>query len=191
MGDAAKKLLTTRAEFLAYLDSIEGKAEFLDGEIYDMAGGTAAHSLIATNITSELRGHLKGSGCRAYNSDLTYEIEADGAIVFPDASVICGDLQATQDRNDIFTNPTLIVEVLSASNWRYDRGGKLRKYMTIPSLKEYVIIEQLIPQVDVMTLTEDGGWRFATYQDMTDFVVLHSLGIQIPLTEIYLDVVFG
>lgn len=190
MGHAAKKLVASRLEFLAYLDAIEGKAEFLDGEICDVAGGSPAHSLIATNVTGELRNLLKGSGCRAYNSDLIVGIEADGAIVFPDASVVCGELKSSEDRADIITNPTLIVEVLSSSNWRYDRGGKLRKYMTVPSLKEYVIIAQVIPQVDVMSLSEDGGWRFTTYQDMADVVVLHSLGVKMPLTEIYRDVVF-
>lgn len=181
----------SRAAFLSYLDSIEGKAEFLDGWIYDMAGGTPAHSLIANNVGAELRSNLKDSGCRAYNSDLTIEIDADGSIVFPDVSVVCGALETTDDRADIATNPVLIVEVLSSSSWRYDRGGKLRKYMTIPSLREYVIIEQTIPQVDVMTRADDGSWKFATYQEFTDLVVLESLGIQISVADIYRDVVFA
>jgi Uma2 family endonuclease len=191
MGSVEKYNKVSREAFLEYLDSIEGKAEYLDGEIFDMAGGSPAHSLISNNVGAELRECLKGRGCRAYNSDLTIELPVDGAIVFPDGSVVCGDLIPTFDRADIITNPTLIVEVVSPSSSRYDRRGKLRKYFTIPSLKEYMIIEQREAQVDVWTKSETGEWKFNTYQELTESVKLFSLGIELKMSEIYRDVEFA
>ncbi len=190
MGTTEKPTKVSRAVFLDYLDSIEGKAEYLNGEIYDMAGGSIPHSLIEANISGEMRTALLGSICKVFSSNLTIQIESDGSIVFPDASVFCGKPETTPDRKDIATNPTLIVEVLSPSNMKWDRGGKLLKYWTIPSLVEYVIIEQTHPQVDVYTKSPNGEWVFSSYQDLEDVVSLNSLGIKIPLSGIYLGVEF-
>lgn len=177
--------------FLQYLDSIEGKAEYLNGEIYDMAGGSPNHSLIEANTQRELGNALENSTCNVFSNSLTIQIESDGSIVFPDASIVCGEVETTTDRKDIATNPTLIVEVLSPSNMKWDRGGKLLKYWTIPSLMEYVLIEQTHPQVDVYTKSPNGEWVFSSYQDLEDIVLLHSVGIQVPMKGIYRRVTFS
>ena len=190
MGAGDERQKVSRAVFLDYLDSIQGKAEYLNGEIYDMAGGSPSHSLIGLNIGSEIRGALEGTECIAFNGDLCFQIESDGSIVFPDASVICGEIETTPDRKDIATNPTLIVEVLSPGNMKWDRGGKLLKYWTIPSLKEYVIIEQSHPQVDVYTRSPGDEWYFTSYQSLEDTVALHSIHIKVPMRGIYRNVKF-
>lgn len=192
MGAIEKQHKVSRVAFLNYLDSIQGKAEYLNGEIYDMAGGSPNHSLIEANSVRELGIALSDSVCTVYSGNLAIQIPSDGSIVFPDASVICGQVETTADRKDIATNPTLIVEVLSPGNMKWDRGGKLLKYWSIPSLKEYVIIEQSHPQVDVYTRAAaiEDGWHFSTYQSLEDTVSLHSLGITVPMKGIYRSVSF-
>jgi len=191
MGSVANRKKVSREEFLAYFDSIDHKAEWLDGEIWDMAGGTPAHSLIGGNITRELGNHLKGSDCFAYNSDLVVQIEADASIVLPDASVVCGELLTAWDRKDFVKNPTLVVEVRSKDRENYDLEGKFLKYITIPTLREYVVIDQYEVKIDVFYRTDTGLWDIRTYNNPSFSITFQSIKVTIPIEEIYRGVKFG
>lgn len=191
MGSVANRKKVSREEFLAYFDSIDHKAEWLDGEIWDMARGMPAHSLIGANITGELRSALKGSDCFAYNSDLVVQIEADASIVLPDASVVCGELLTAWDRKDFVKNPTLVVEVRSKDRENYDLEGKFLKYITIPTLREYVVIDQYEVKVDVFYRTDNGFWDIRTYNDPSVSITFQSIKVTIPMEEIYRGVKFG
>jgi Uma2 family endonuclease len=190
MTPVLKHRRVSREAFLDYLASIEGKAEWLDGEIFDMAGGTYVHSLISTNACGEIRAALKGRDCRTFSSDLLLEIASDQSLVFPDGMVICGPPEFVLNRNDIVKNPTLILEVLSKDRADYDRGGKFTKYRSIPTLTEYVLVDQYAPKVDVFFRTGSGLWDIRSYEDISEQVQFQSISIQVPMTEIYRDVVF-
>ncbi len=190
MSVAIRNRKATLAEFVEYLDSSDQKAEWLNGEIWDLAGAMPAHALIAGNIHGELRNSLKGSGCSAYPSDLTIQLAPDGDIVFPDLSVICGELQTSLKRKDFVRNPTLVVEVPSKERADYDRGEKFAKYRSVPSLKEYVLVDQYSIKVDVFFRTESGLWDIQTYSDIKENVCFQSIKVAVEMAEIYRDVVF-
>jgi len=103
------------AEYLALERAADFKSEFFDGEMFAMSGGTPMHSLIATNLASEVRNNLKGGPFVPFNSDLRLKIVATGLCIYPDLSVVCGPLEFAGAADDVIVNPTLLAEVLSDS----------------------------------------------------------------------------
>lgn len=191
MAENKTPIPVTAEEYFAYEQSIAGRAEFYAGLIYDMAGGTINHSLIATNLSGSLFARLEDSGCRVHNGDLKIAIEAAQAYVYPDCMVVCGEYHRPGGRNDVTDNPTLVAEVVSQSSALDDRNRKFQQYMLLPSLREYLILEQASPQVDVYSLQEDGQWLFSTYKGLDSVVKFFSLNLALPMSAIYRDVVFG
>ena len=190
MGSALKHTKVTEEVFLEYLASIEGKAEWLDGEIFDMAAGSASHSTICGNIASEMRTVLKGKACMSHPGELLYRIPSDRSLCIPDASVICGPPEYEPPKENIARNPTVIVEVLSDETESYCRGGKFKKYRSIPTLLEYVLIDQHKYEVEVRFRHPSGLWDIQTFDELTQHVSLQSLGVTIPMAEIYYGIVF-
>ena len=111
------------------------------------------------------------------------------SFVYPDGSVYCGEPKFSKNDKNSLTNPIIIVEVLSDSTWGYDRGEKFWKYKHLPSFKEYVIIEQKVPVVEVSTRQADGAWRTVTTIGLDDSVHLYSIDCSISMKEIYHGVV--
>jgi Uma2 family endonuclease len=139
------------------------KHEFLDGEIYAMAGGTEDHSALAAEV-SRVLGNAAGDGpCRVFTSDLRIYVEAAGLATFPDASVICGKLEQ-HPPSPISTalNPTVLVEVTSDSSEDYDTGAKLEHYRTVPSLREIVIVSHRERRLTVHRRDEEDRWTTRT-----------------------------
>src|SRR5437763_1759978 len=138
----------SEADYLRIERQAEFRSEYFDGEIFAMAGGTRAHSLIGTNIAGELRNQLKATDCVAYNTDLRVKVEATGLLTYPDVSVVCGEQRFLDDEQDVLLNPTVIIEVLSDSTEAYDRGKKFEHYRQIPSCKEYLLVSQKEPRIE-------------------------------------------
>src|SRR5437867_3079283 len=162
LPETARRL--KEAEYLAIERRAEFKSEFFDGEMFAMAGGTPAHSLIATNLAREFGNLLKTHPCTAYNSDLRVKIEATGLHTYPDLSVVCGPLRFADQEQDTIVNPVLVAEVLSDSTEAYDRGKKFEHYQQVPTLREYLLVSQTEPRVEQF-IRQDGGqwlWRAAT-----------------------------
>jgi Uma2 family endonuclease len=116
------------------------KHEWLDGEVFAMAGGTPEHAGLAASVLAQLVEKLAGKPCRTYTSDLRIRVQATGLGTYPDATVICGKLEVDVEHRDTAVNPKVIVEVLSASTESYDRGQKFVHYKQIPSLEHYVLV---------------------------------------------------
>lgn len=117
-------------------------------------------------------------------------IQAEQAFVHPDVTIVCGDLESSDlDRNSIL-NPVVVVEVLSPATASFYRNGKFRRYMTIPSLKEYVLVTQDSMQVEVMEIVSKNEWTGRRYTEPDSMVQLKSLGIEIPLHLIYRGITF-
>lgn len=165
--------------------------EFLNGEVWAMAGGSPDHSAIAVTIVRLLGNSLAGRRCRVFNTDLRMRVKATGLATYPDASVICGhvELDPDDDKGHTATNPTLLVEVLSPSTERYDRGEKLAHYKQIPSLCEVMLVAHDDRRVDLWRRT-DTGWTQLVFRDGQD-VDLASLGVSLPVSEIYFDPLAG
>ena len=161
MGTSAVKRFTVD-QYLAIELEGEVKHEFFDGEIFAMAGGTLAHSLICP------------TGLRTY----------------PDVSVVCESPRFEDDREITLLNPQVIVEVLSESTEAYDRGKKFDSYQSMESLREYVLVSQDRPHVDRFSRQESGDWLLAKSEGLEAEVSVPSLGCSVRMAEIYANVEF-
>lgn len=161
------------------------KHEFLDGQIYAMAGGSEDHAALATAIIRTLDVALDNRPCRVNGSDLRVYVESAGLATFPDASVICGPLQQhAASPKATALNPTILVEVTSDSSEEYDTETKLEFYRTIPSLREYVIVSHRERRITLHARAGDGSWstRAATSGETLE---LASIGAALAVDQIY------
>lgn len=187
MTVAPKKRLTAK-EYLAVERLAETKSEFLDGEVFAMSGGSHNHSLIATNISGELRNRLKGKSCQSLNSDMRLKVEATGLYAYPDVQIACGELRFEDDAKDALLNPTVIFEVLSPSTAAWDRGQKFWHYRHLESLQEYVLVSQDHWLVERYRRQGNGAWLLETLDTQSAVLKLDSVACDLPLTEIYAGV---
>lgn len=132
--------------------------EFLDGEIVAMAGGTVLHAALSAGVLATLHAQL-GGRCRAYSSDLRVRAPATGLATYPDVTIVCGPIETDPDDKDTVTNPSVVVEVLSASTMDYDLGEKFESYRQIPSLKTVIYVWQDRRQFELRDRQSDGTWR--------------------------------
>jgi Uma2 family endonuclease len=188
MGEPKKIHKYSAKEYLAIEEAAEYRSEFVDGEIFAMAGASPAHDMICSECQRVVGNAILGSGCETHTSNMKVRNENSSVYYYPDLSVVCGE--ANFDADGILMNPVLIFEVLSPSNEAYDRGEKFRRYKQIASLREYVLITQSKPQIEVFYKTEAGFWRHDSYEGLHDLMELRSLGIQVPLADIYRRVPF-
>ena len=149
------------------------------------------HSLIATNLASEVRTVLKGKNCVPFNSDIRMKVEITGLITYPDLSVICGPFEFADDAQDTVVNPTVIVEVLSDSTEAYDRGKKFEHYRRITSLQEYLLVSQSEPRIEQFIRGDAGQWVLREAAGHDALLDLPSLQVTISLREIYASVTFA
>lgn len=157
-GSAVAKPYVTYADFILFEEKSTTKHEWLDGVVYDMAGGTIDHARLQARVTILLGLQLDGWRCEAFGSELAIRVRATGLHTYPDASVICGALETDHENKNAVTNPRLLVEVLSDSTEKYDRGEKFAHYQRIPSLVEYVLVSQHEPRIEVFRRGTDGTW---------------------------------
>jgi Uma2 family endonuclease len=176
----------SEAEYLAIERRAEFKSEFYDGEMFAMAGGSRAHSLIAANLVRELGNSLKGRPCVVFNSDLRVKVEATGLYTYPDASVVCGAQRFIGE--DTLLNPTLVAEVLSESTEAYDRGRKFGQYRQIPSLGEYLLISQTEARIEQFVRQQNGLWQLRDAVGLGSILELASLNVAIALDEVFANV---
>ncbi len=178
----------TPEEYLQLESNSDTKHEYLNGEIFAMAGATDTHVTIAGNIFALLLNHLRGSGCRVYISDMKVRIEAKNRFFYPDVMVTC----ETKDReNSTYKEfPRLIIEVLSDSTEAFDRGDKFADYQSLPSLQEYVLINAKKARIECFRRTDDGLWLLQFYElDKIDFE-LASVEFSAKIEEVYQEVDF-
>ncbi|MBM4256927.1 MAG: Uma2 family endonuclease [Deltaproteobacteria bacterium] len=163
------------------------KHEFYRGEIFAMAGASLAHNHISANILSVLRSAVRSHGCSAFGSDLRVKTP-DGLFTYPDVMVVCGTIALTADRPDTITNPAVIVEVLSDATREYDQGEKFALYQAIPSLQEYLLIEQAHIHTTHWQRQPTGEWTAQTYTTLDAVVSFRTPGVVLPLRAIYAEV---
>jgi Uma2 family endonuclease len=179
-----------RYSFQDYLDVEElggVRHEYLNGEIFAMAGGTPEHAALAAALLVTFGVQLRGRPCRPYSSDLRLRVPATGLATYPDAAVICGEPERDPASATHVTNPTVLVEVLSPSTEEYDRGEKREHYQQLTSLREYVLVAQDRRAIEVYAReNEAAGWTHRTY-GAGEHVVLASLGIDVEVDTLYAD----
>ena len=161
------------------------EAEYVDGEVFAMSGGTGDHAAVAANLIRELGNAVFGRGYRVLTSDMRVKIPDAPRYLYPEASVVCTRPEYTDDTCDMLTNPQ--VEVLSESCEAYDRGEKFASYQTIASLRCYVIASQTKARLEVFTRQEDGGWMLRSYGP-GEHAVLDPIECSIEVDRVYTDV---
>ena len=173
-------------QYLAIEREAEYRSEYYRGEMFAMAGGTGSHSELAGVLIRLIGNRLAGRGCKVYTSDMKIQIEPGGLNTYPDVSVVCGKPVFSTLTKEALVNPKLIVEVLSKSTEANDRGFKFQEYKKVASLEEYVLVSQTEPLVELFGRRAGAAWTdYSEARGMTARIDLKSLGIEIPLEEIY------
>ncbi|MDQ2805529.1 MAG: Uma2 family endonuclease [Chloroflexota bacterium] len=179
----------TPEEYLALERAAEYKSEYLDGAIFAMSGASERHNVIAFNIARQLGNELEERPCRVYINDMRVRVAATGLYTYPDVSVVCGPREFADDQQDTLLNPTVIVEVLSPSTEKYDRGLKFAHYWRLPSLTDYVLVAQ--DQLRVEHFQRQGnGWFVTAFTSLDETLRLAALDTDLPLAAIYRNVEF-
>jgi len=183
MSAIAEKFNLSPQEYLENEITAEFKHEYLNGEIWVMAGASDNHVTIAMNLAFLLRQQLKGTACRSYISDMKVKVESANAFFYPDVFVSCD--QADKDQNYYKKHPIFITEVLSPSTEAYDRGDKFKYYQQLTSLQEYWLVDAHKLSVDCFTRQKDDSWILHTYSFKDDLAEVVSLGVKIHLSDLY------
>ncbi len=190
MNPLAKKGLTL-LEYHQLEESTGTRYEYHDGEVFAMAGGTLEHSAITANVIS-LLSSLLPDHCRAFESNLKVYVSAAKKGLYPDVSVACRPVDRMREINAI-TNPVLLVEVLSKSTANYDPvstagGEKFWFFSQLPSLREYVLVEQESWKVEIRYRdSADKNWEMAYFSGENTAVLLRSFGVALPMNQLYQD----
>lgn len=178
----------TPQQYLDWEQQQPVKHEYINGEIYAMTGGTIFHNDIAINLTSALKSHLRGKGCKVQMVDVKVGISEKGPFFYPDLMVTC-DQRDKKERLIVY-HPCLIIEILSPSTEAFDRGDKFKFYRQIDTLKEYVLIDTKKINVECFRLNEKGLWELHPYQE-NDEIYLNSINFSCPISLIYEDIDFS
>lgn len=171
-------------EYLALEGASNVKHEYLDGQIYAMAGGTPVHAALQVAVPNLLFPQLRAGRCRALGSDLRVRVLATGLATYPDLTIVCGPRESDPEDENSVTNPTLLVEVLSPSTENYDRGEKFAHYKRIPSLRQYVLISPDEHRVEVWSRAGDDVWTSAISTD-GDVADLAAVSARLDVRELY------
>lgn len=185
MGQPAFRQRFTAQDYLAWEAAQTERHEYVGGEVFAMAGADDRHVTIALNVAMALRGHLDGSRCRTYISDMRLHVAAADAYFYPDVMVTCGDADRASPL--VKSEALLVVEVLSASTAAYDRGAKFGHYRRIPTLREVALIDAETRTADVYRLGADGLWVLHPFA-RGETVELASVGLAIDADRLYADV---
>ena len=158
----------------------ETKHEYIDGQVHAMAGASENHNLLSVNMASELKSRLKGTPCRTFIADM--KVKVGGNFFYPDVMVVC---QEDNDNEYYKTAPVIIVEVLSKSTRRFDQTDKRLCCQRIPSLEEYVLIEQ--DKGEIQVFSKKDQWQ-SFYYYLGDDITFSSLGVTVRVEDIYYQV---
>ena len=177
--------LARKADAISPEDYLNGerqseiKHEYMDGQVYSMAGASVNHNRISRNFLKHLAINLPES-CEVFSSDLLVRTTST-RYRYPDLVVLCDD-ESTEGNDQFVTHPVLIIEVLSKSTRQQDKGAKRTEYLSLPSLQEYVLVEQDFVEVEVLRRSQD--WRSENYY-LGQIVLLESVGIELNVADLY------
>jgi len=200
MGAPKLKSRVPAAEYLALEQKAVERHEYLDGQVFAMAGESGEHADISANLVALLVTQLRGTPCRARTKDtkvrsgpsIASAESYQGLFSYPDVVVICGEPEYYDDHQQVITNPTAIVEVLSPGTEAFDRGEKFNRYqLWNPTLADYVLVSQDKAQIEWFTRQADGKWLYSIHRGLEASVEIASIGCSLSLSEVYERVVDG
>lgn len=176
MNAVIQKRYISEAEYLELEESSNIKHEYINGEMWAMAGASLAHNILTSNMSRHFGNHLDGTRCTAVSSDL--KVKANHNFFYPDVVVLCSD-----ENDEFYTDqPLILVEVLSKSTEKFDKSFKMTCYKTLPSLQEYVLIQQ--DCAEIMMCRRNNSWA-AEFFFLGDNITFESIGLTLPVETIY------
>ena len=199
MGLAKTKPVFTVEDYLEIDREADERYEFIDGEIYAMAGESGEHGDICVNLVGELYSDLKDTNCRMRAKDTKVRSGmfplkrplVKGMISYPDLVVICGEPEYHDEFRDVILNPQVIVEVLSESTEQFDRGEKFHRYqLWNPTLTDYILVSQDKPLVEHYIRQADGSWKFYFYDGLEREFTIESINSRLKLADIFYRIEF-
>jgi len=199
MALAKTKPVFTIEDYLKIDRTEDERYEFLDGEIYPMAGESGAHADISMNLAQIIGSQLVGTDCRGRIKDTKVRSGmfpvrrplGKGMISYPDIVVICGEPEYHDDFQDVVLNPQVIIEVLSESTEMFDRGEKFHRYqLWNPTLTDYIMVSQDKPLVEYFARQTDGSWKYVFYKGLESEFFIESIDSRLKLEDVFYRVEF-
>ena len=184
------KTLLTEEQYLEIERRAEYKSEYLNGEMFAMAGAKAPHNLLIANLIIELGQQLRPRRCPVFPSEMRVRVKPGGLYTYPDVIALCGEPHFLDLEQDTLLNPQVIVEVLSPSTEAYDRGRKFEMYQAIESLREYVLVASDRVHVDLYVRQPDGRWMRTSADSIDASLSLESVDAQLKLSGLYQNIDF-
>jgi Uma2 family endonuclease len=193
------QLRYTVEEYLALERASEERHQYLDGEIYALAGESPDHGRICTNLVAELHNQLRDTPCEVFTKDTKVRSgpapnpfrPPKGLYSYPDVLVVCGEMKFHDEYRDVLLNPTVIIEVLSPTTEAFDHGEKWVRYQTWPpSLTDYLLVSQSKPLIEHYRRQPDGAWLYSLVSGLEGNVSLASIGCTLRLADVYDRIVF-
>jgi Uma2 family endonuclease len=192
MGLAQTQHLYTPDEYLALERQSEERHQYVDGQVYAMAGESPEHSTICCNITAILVTQLRGKDCRTFSPNMKIRsgpMQKDkraGMFSYADATVIYGQPRFHDEHRDVLLNPTVIIEVLSPSTEGFDRGEKFQRYRThLETLSDYILVSSDKPLIEHFRRQTAGQWLYSGVEGLEGRLELTSIDCRLPLAEVY------
>jgi Uma2 family endonuclease len=185
------KTFLTPEQYLEIEREAEYKSEYLDGEMFAMAGAGEAHTLLVANLMRGFGNQFRLRPCRVYSNDMRVRVRPAGLYTYPDVAALCGEPRFLDDQRDTLLNPNVIVEVLSPSTEACDRGRKFEHYQAIESLREYLLLASDRIHADPYLRQPDDRWLLTSADAMEDSLTLESVGARLKLADLYEKVELG
>ena len=173
------------AEYLEAERAAETKSEYYAGQGFAMTGASLPHNRIVSNLIKALGRQLEGTPCEVLPGDMRLHIVASGLYTYPDVTIVWGAPELEDEHRDTLLNPSVLIEVLSPSTERYDRGGKAEHYRQIPSLQEYLIVRQDAPRIEQYHRRSEREWTLTEAIGLDEDVQLASVPCSLVLREVY------
>ena len=176
-------------EYLALDNEAELPSEYHDGEMFEMEAATESHGVIGANVAACFVPALRGTPCRVM---IPVRVRISPTkYVYPDLTVVCGKSMTADQTRETIVNPKVIVEILSPKTEGYDYHRKFDMYRQLSTFEEYLLIAQDQPRIEIFRKAPDSSWTLFTYEGAGAVARVHSLGIELPLDEIYAGVEFA
>lgn len=174
----------TREAYLTFEQESETRHEFVNGQVIAMAGASRAHDLIVITLLAKLYALLLQNGCESHSGDIRVRLSFDD-YAYPDISIVCDEPQFEDTHPETLLNPTLLIEVLSPSTEKYDRGSKGIRYRSLPSLKEYLLISQDKFHIEHYRRQANGEWGVRDIFGLDASITFFSIEATLQLKEVY------
>ena len=184
MGLPQEKIKLGAQEYLDWEAEQLDKHEYVAGEVFAMGGTRQGHVIVALNLGSALREHLRGTPCRPLIADMKLNVQAMDAYYYPDVMVTCHDADKLADL--AIEHPKLIIEILSDSTAAYDRGAKFAAYRKIDSLEEYVLVDVDSKGVESFCRQADGRWLLRDFAGEVS-CVFESVALTMTMERVFED----